>query len=186
MELPIFNLQSTIFNTVTSPSAFVADWVPRLAEHLPAARRALDLAMGHGRHIPILAAAGFQTFGVDVSWDAVRSALAKARDAGTPLHAFCADMTQHPLPRARFHVVLVTRYLDRDRFAAIKDAVVPGGFVVYETFTRRQCEHGRGPTSPDHLLEPGELATRFTDFDALWSEETTAPDALARIVARRR
>lgn len=179
------NLQSSIFNTPTPPSVFVAEWVPRIAELLPASRRAFDLAMGQGRHIQILGAAGFRAFGVDISWNAVQSALATAHDSGTPLRAFCADMTRHPLPRAWFHLVLVTRYLDRHCFAAIKDAVVPGGFVMYETFTRRQLEHGHGPTSPDHLLEPGELSTRFADFDVLWSEETTAPDALARIVARR-
>lgn len=187
LESSILNLhlQSTIFNPFPPPSVFVAEWVPRLAERLPASRRAFDLAMGHGRHIPILAAAGFRTFGVDISWNAVQSAVAMGRDAGMPLRAFCADMTRHPWPRAWFHLVLVTRYLDRDRFAVMKDAIVPGGFVLYETFTRRQLEHGRGPTSPDHLLEPGELPTRFADFDVLWSEETTAPDALARVVARR-
>jgi len=180
-----FNPQSTIFNTTTLPSVFVAEWVPRIAERLPASRRALDLAMGRGRHTSILAAAGFRTFGVDISLNAVQSAAALARGSGTALRAFCADMTTHPLPRRWFHLVIVTRYLDRERFGPLKDAVVPGGFVVCETFTRRQIEHGRGPTSPDHLLEPGELAARFTDFDVLWSEEITAPDALARIVARR-
>lgn len=167
------------------PSPFVAEWVPRIAGLLPGSRRALDLAIGRGRHTTTLAASGFSVFGVDVSWDAVRSAAEEARTVRVALRAFCADMTMHPLPSGWFHLVLVSRYLDRERLEAIKDAVVPGGFVIYETFTRRQLEHGRGPTSPDHLLKPGELASRFADFEALWSEETVAPDALARIVARR-
>lgn len=141
--------------------------------------------MGHGRHVPIVAAAGFRPFGVDMSWHAVQSAAETARNAGVSLRAFCANLTQHPLPEASFHLVLVSRYLDRDRFDAIKGAVAPGGFVVYETFTRRQLEHGRGPRSPDHLLEPGELAARFAEFEVLCSDESVAPEALARIVARR-
>lgn len=167
------------------PSPFVAEWVPRIAGLLPHSRRALDLAMGRGRHTTTLAASDFSVFGVDVSWDAVRSAAEEARAARVLLRAFCADMTMHPLRSGWFHLVLVSRYLDRERFGAIRDAVVPGGFVIYETFTRQQLAHGRGPTSPDHLLKPGELAGRFADFDVLWSEETVAPEALARLVARR-
>jgi len=167
-------------------SPFVAEWAPRLATWLPPERRALDFAMGRGRHVPVLVAAGFHTIGVDISFAAVKSAVDAARQSGAPLHAFCADMTVHPLPRAWFDLVLVARYLDRERLPAIKAAVAPGGFVIYETFTRHQLGLGRGPTSPHHLLEPGELARCFADFDVLFTEESTAPDALARIVARRR
>jgi hypothetical protein len=58
--------------------------------------------------------------------------------------------------------------------------------VLYETFTTRQRELGRPPTSPDHLLEPGELRERFDGFDLLFYEEVAALDAVARIAARAR
>jgi len=45
---------------------------------------------------------------------------------------------------------------------------------------------GTGPTSPDHLLEPGELRRFFDGWDVVFSEEVAAPAALARIVARKR
>jgi len=45
---------------------------------------------------------------------------------------------------------------------------------------------GTGPKSPDHLLEPGELRRRFDGFEVLFYEEVSAPEALARIAARRR
>jgi hypothetical protein len=57
--------------------------------------------------------------------------------------------------------------------------------VLYETFTTAQRALGTGPKSPDHLLEPGELRQRFEGFEELFYEETTAPEAVARIVARR-
>jgi len=58
--------------------------------------------------------------------------------------------------------------------------------VLYETFTTAQRALGSGPTSPDHLLEPGELRRVFEGFDVLFYEEVTAPEAIARIVARSR
>ena len=56
-----------------------------------AARRALDVAMGRGRHALALARAGFRVFGVDARFDAVRDAVAAAR------------------PRRRAHARLVRR-----------------------------------------------------------------------------
>jgi tellurite methyltransferase len=81
--------------------------------------------------------------------------------------------------------VVVTRYLQRDLFPAIRDAAVPGGLVAYETFTIHQRALGTGPKSPDHLLAPGELAAAFSGFEVLFYEEVTGPEALARILARR-
>ena len=61
-----------------SPSPFIVEWVERIArERGPSTRlgagadlRALDVAMGGGRHALMLARAGFRTFGVDLRWDA--------------------------------------------------------------------------------------------------------------------
>lgn len=132
----------------------------------------------------MLVQAGLRTVAVDRSFESLVRAV--SLDACRSVMAFCADMTEYPLPAHRFHLVLVSRYLDRDRWPALKEWVAPGGFVLYETFTRHQRRHGRGPTSPEHLLEPGELAARFADFEIVFSEEATEPEALARLAARRR
>lgn len=147
--------------------------------------RALDLAMGSGRHAAALARAGFRTFGVDIALDAVGDTLRRASAAGLTIRGWCADLTQFPLPRGRFDAIVVARYLQRDLFAAIGAALAPGGVIIYETFTTAQRAHGRGPTSPDHLLEPGELKARFEGLKLLFYEEVFEPDAVARIVARR-
>ena len=171
-----------------APSPFVVEWIARLASSpsgLRARRRALDVAMGRGRHALPLARAGFTTFGVDIKSDALREAAMLASSEGLQVYAWCADLTQHPLPRDRFDLVVVTRYLQRDLFPAIQDAVIPGGIVLYETFTVAQRALGFGPTSPDHLLERGELTRRFDTFEVMFHEEVNAPEAVARIVARR-
>jgi tellurite methyltransferase len=168
-----------------SSSPFIVDWIGRLAREERVTRRALDLAMGRGRYAVDLARAGFRTFGVDVRLEAVRDAAAAAAAVGVRVHGWCADLMQHPLPHAWFDVVLVSRYLQRDLFPALRAAVVPGGAVLYETFTIAQRAHGTGPRSADHLLEPGELRTRFDGWDVLFCEETSEPEALARIAARK-
>src|SRR5262252_2722286 len=141
-----------------SPSPFIVEWVRRCSSELHARRRdaaCLDVAMGRGRHVAAIARAGFRAFGVDINLDAVRAAVAEANAEGCHLLAWCADLTKHPLPAARFDLIIVSRYLQRDLFPDLKAAVVPNGVVLYETFTTAQRALGTGPTSPDHLLEPG-------------------------------
>jgi hypothetical protein len=101
------------------------------------------------------------------------------------VHVWCADLTQHPLPSTRFDLIVVTRYLQRDLFPALRAAVRPGGVVLYETFTTAQRALGWGPASPDHLLESGELLRSFEGFEVLFYEEVSAPEAVARLAARR-
>ena len=170
---------------IMSSSPFIVEWIERLAPGGRLQSRALDVAMGRGRHALVLARSGFRTFGVDIQLDAVRDAVAAAKAAGVAIHAWCADLTRHPLPQARFDVVVVARYLQRDLFPALQAAVVPGGLVLYETFTTAQRALGTGPTSPDHLLAPGELAGHFNAFDVLFYQEVVEPEAVARIAARR-
>ncbi len=55
-----------------------------------------------------------------------------------------------------------------------------------ETFSTGPSALGTGPTSSDHLLEPGELRRAFDGFEVLFYEEVTAPEAVARIAARAR
>jgi SAM-dependent methyltransferase len=166
-------------------SAFVDEWAARLAPRHAEDRCALDVAMGRGRVAVGLARAGFRTFGVDARFDAVRDAKLAAVAAAVQVHAWCADLTQHPLPSARFDLIVVTRYLQRDLFPALRAAVRPGGVVLYETFTTAQLTLGWGPASPNHLLEPGELPRWFEEFEVLFYEEVSAPEAVARLAVRR-
>lgn len=168
-----------------SPSTFVAEWIPKLAARLTPPRRALDLAMGRGRHALLLARHNVQTYGVDLKHDVVRDAVRSAAHDGLLVRGWCADLTISPLPVEAFDLVIVTRYLQRNLFASIQKAVKPGGFVLYETFTVAQRLLGSGPTSADHLLEPGELRDRFSGWNVLFYEEAASPEAVARLAAQR-
>lgn len=170
-------------------SAFIERWVGVAAGALGLPGRpcrALDLAMGEGRHALLLAEAGFTTFGVDVSPDRVRTACERSRLAGLSLHAWVADLDTWPLPPERFDLLVVSRFLVRARWEDLRNLVRPGGFVVYETFTTGQLARGIGPSSPDHLLNPGELGQAFDGWEILSVEEVSEPAAIARLAARKR
>lgn len=162
------------------PSPFIERWIGALAPRgLP--QRALDVAMGRGRHARLLAQRGFVTFGVDVNVDA----LIAARAAEARLHVWCADLTTMSLPVSRFDVIVVCRYLQRDLFQSLADALAPGGVLLYETFTQAQRQHHWGPKSDDHLLQRGELRRRTAMLETLAYEEVDAPEAVARLAARK-
>ena len=145
------------------------DWIARVAGAQPAPRRALDLAMGRGRHTLPLA----------------RAAFVSAAAEGFVVRGWCADLTRHPLPPGRFDLIVVSRYLQRDLFRSIADTLKTGGVLLYETFTTAQLAHGVGPRSPDHLLLPGELRGAFADLEILFYEEVISPEAVARLAAKK-
>ena len=172
------------------PSAFAAEWISTLAVPAPKQQKALDVAMGRGRHALLLARHGFEAFGVDLKFEAVKEALQIAAREGLRIRGWCADLTACALPSGAFDVVIVTRYLQRDLLPSIRTSVRAGGCVIYETFTVAQRELGIGPTSPAHLLRPGELRSAFDGWDVMFYEEVTGveggrPEAVARLVAQR-
>ena len=169
-------------------SPFVEEWLPRVAARLnghAGPRRALDLAMGKGRHAVPLAEAGFITYGVDRAFDRLLAARRSLNDRQLSALQWAADLDTYPLPPERFDLLFCTRFLVRARWDDLKRAVRPGGFVLYETFTVGQIARGFGPASPDHLLQPGELAAAFSDWTILHAEEVNEPTAMARLVARK-
>ncbi|MFN7983626.1 MAG: class I SAM-dependent methyltransferase [Vicinamibacterales bacterium] len=168
------------------PSPFIAGWVRRVAGECAPGSLALDFAMGRGRHALVLAEHGFRVVGIDIQFDAVSRAMRTAQAHGLRIAGVCADLTTLPLPAECFETIVVTRYLDRTMFPSFQRALVPGGVLLYETFTERQRELGRGPTSRAHLLRPGELRTLVRGMDVLFDEECATPDAVARIAARKR
>ncbi|MDA1094288.1 MAG: hypothetical protein O3A25_13610 [Acidobacteria bacterium] len=96
-----------------------------------------------------------------------------------------ADLETTRLPRERFSLVICTNYLQRTIWNGLRDAIRPGGVLIYETFTVAQRSLGTGPRSPDFLLRPGELRAAFDDWDLWHDEEVTAPAAVARVVAQK-
>lgn len=138
-----------------SPSRWIMDTVAGLPNDLPVA----DIAGGTGRHAIPIARAGRQVVLIDF---ASRAATA-AREAEPGLAVVVANTSALPFLPRQFGVVVVANFLDRAIFSDLISLLVPGGYLVYETYIVSHLElvhsgMARGPSSTQFLLEPGELS----------------------------
>ena len=168
--------------TADAPSA----WVVRWAAHLGAGSSVLDVACGSGRHARLLAQRGCRVTAVDRD-----PALAQALAIEPNVEFVQADLEadEWPLGNKTFDAIVVTNYLHRPLFPALKRALAPGSLLVYETFAAGNAEFGR-PSNPDYLLRPRELLVAFgTDMRVLAFEDgfTVQPKRamVQRIAARK-
>ena len=147
-------------------------WLLACADLLPAGGRALDVASGRGRHALLLAAAGFEVTAMDREREALDALESQARTNEVSVRTMVADLEAAPpdLGEASFDLIVVFRYLHRPLVPALTRALAPGGFVVYETFTRAQATRGH-PKNPDFLLEAGELPRLLVPLETLRAYE---------------
>jgi len=139
-------------------SSSPAAWLVAHRALLPPSGRALDVASGRGRNAVWLARQGLETTAIDRDADTTAALAARARREGLPLVALAVDLETGvaSLGDEVYDVIVVVHYLHRPLFPALLAALLPGGVLVYETFTVAQAARGR-PTNPAFLLEPGEL-----------------------------
>lgn len=153
----------------------------------------LDLACGSGRNGIYLVRQGLPVVFADRRQDQLDDIAHELQ--GNELAAYWAvdleEPGRNPLTGRAFAAIAVFRYLHRPLLPAIRGAVLPGGLVIYETFTVDQPRFGR-PTNPDFLLRHGELENTFDDWDILHSYEGVhtsetggREQAIAQLVARK-
>lgn len=141
----------------------------------------LDLACGSGRHVRLLAAAGFKVTALDHDAAAVAPLASIAEVVVADIEAGA-----WPLAGRRFDAVVVTHYLWRPLLPMIADTLADDGVLIYETFAQGQQTIGR-PSNPQFLLAPGELlkafsALRVVAFEDGFEQPPAAP--AARFVQR--
>jgi SAM-dependent methyltransferase len=149
----------------------------------------LDLACGNGRNAVFMALQGRDVVACDLLGTALARTRALARSSGVRVGTWQVDLerTRAPLPKAAYAAILVFNYLHRPLLPAIREAVVPGGLVLYETFTVDQKRLFGKPRRQRFLLEKGELERLFEGFEIVSSREGIEEPgrAVASIVARR-
>jgi SAM-dependent methyltransferase len=143
------------------------------------------VACGVGHNALHLARCGFEVVAVDGSLAGLRHCRAQLRATPLPVHLVAADLDRFVPPPERFALVLVVRFLSRPLVPLLKRALVPGGLLIYQTFNRHRLLMNPG-FNPDYLLEPGELATLFADFESIASNDTpTMRDPISFWIGRR-
>ncbi len=175
------------------------DWVDearpaRLVEEvlplLPREGRALDLACGAGRNALALAERGLRVLAVDLSWEGLLLTRQRGWERSLPIQPVLADLERFAVRPGRFDVVVNTHFLLRETFSLIRDALAPGGLVVFETYHVDEIDVVGGDIRRAYALEPGELRRAFDGFEVLRHEEGVferegGQRGLARLVARK-
>ncbi len=140
------------------PTSFLVSSIP----HLPPGR-CLDLATGRGGNALFMAAQGYRVDAVDWSVAGLNHAQEGAVRRNLPVNLLLADLTKFPIPERRYDVVLCFRYLDRNLWGDIVQALRPGGALLIETFTEEHLQtHPEFPR--EFCLAPGELLTAFPEL----------------------
>ena len=130
-------------------------WVRRFAPLVTPGGAVLDIACGGGRHLRLFAEARHPVTGIDRDLGGVADLI--GRPGIDLVQADLEDGSPWPLPPGRrFTAVIVTNYLHRPLLPTLADLLNPGGVLIYETFARGNERFGR-PSSPEFLLDPGEL-----------------------------
>ena len=152
-----------------APSAFLEEILSGRSWAVPPGR-ALDVATGKGRNAIFLAAKGFRVDAVDISAAALQDARKAARAKGQAVHFIEADFDHADLPAAAYDLVVNFNFLDRALVPRIKNALKPGGHIIFETFLIDQKDIGH-PKNPAYLLGHNELLDLFRDFRVLYYRE---------------
>lgn len=147
--------------------------------------RALVLACGAGRNALRLAEAGFEVSAVDVSSVAIDMARAEASTRGLEVDWRVSDVGEFDLPAATYDLITMIRFVDRDIWPDLPEALTPNGWLLMEQHLRTYRDV-IGP-SGDYRLQPGELLRAFADLRIVHYTEAYEPsDKANRMTATAR
>jgi SAM-dependent methyltransferase len=149
--------------------------------------KALDIAAGAGRNTHYLAEKGFVVDAVDYS----DVALSKIKELAT-INKIEADLDTYLFEVNSYDLIVNCNYLDRRHFPLIKEALLEGGILIFETFIRAEGEGYHQPSNLDFVLRTNELLHAFMGLDIVYYEERDDANSLgekvriASMVARKK
>lgn len=140
----------------------------------------LDLAGGAGHHAVWLAQQGWRMTLADWSEPALEIAKEKAAANSLTLQIVQGTaldvVSQFARQEHRFGFLLVSFFLDRAVLPWLPKILLPGGLLLYRTYTEDNERLGnpRGPRDPQHLLRSQELLEIYRGMRILHYNETVA------------
>ena len=114
-----------------------------------------------------LAQKGFSVEALDVS----DVALEKISGRHPKVYPVCIDIDTFDIPGERYSLIVNIRFLNRRLFPYIREGLVPGGILLFETYLDGPAEKPDGPTCRDYLLRENELLHAFLSLQVIFYEE---------------
>lgn len=147
----------------------------RRVETLPDGR-ALDVATGTGRNAVFLAAHGYDVDAVDVSDAALARARRRADDRGVDgVDWIRADLAEFDLEPGAYDVIAISFFAALEHLPDVKEALAPGGVLVYEHHLRSSEPVDVGPSSDHYRYRSNDLLRACLDLTVLHYEERRRP-----------
>ena len=145
---------------------------------------ALAIAAGNGRNAMLLARSGFKVEALGISDIGLRNIAGRH-----PLvQSVCVDLDRYDLACHRYSLILNIRYLNHHIFSLISQALIPGGFLICETYVNRPEFFPERHYNREHLLNVNELLPKCIGLEVAYHNETfnaqkNEPYPLASLVA---
>ena len=150
----------------------------------------LDLAGGAGHHTVWLAQQGWHMTLADWSEPALEIGREKAAANRLRLDiqqgSALDSVSNYATNGHHFGFVLVSFFLDREVLPWLPKILIPGGLLLYRTYTEDNERLGnpRGPRDPQHLLRSQELLDIYRGMKILHYNETVAQKGVAELIAQ--
>ena len=141
--------------------------------------RVLDIGCGSGRDLVYMANHGWETCGIDYIPAALNKYKQLSSRNGVPARALEMDLEKDPQSfvelNEQFELIQVFRYLHRPLLGLLEPKILPGGYLIYQTFVEG-CEVFGKPKRPRFILKYGELASHFSSFEILVDKKVILDD----------
>jgi len=128
---------------------------------------ALDVAAGNGRNSSFLAAKGFEVDAIDIS----DVALSLAKEKNEKIHLFNEDLDFFRLEKNSYDLIVNINFLQRRLFPQYKNALKPGGVLIFETFLEDKSRIEDDAIVKDHYLQINELLHAFISLQIIFYQE---------------
>jgi len=99
------------------------------------------------------------------------STIKKLAERHSNLHPICADLDGFDIPENRYSLILNIRFLNRRLFPYIRDGLVAGGVLIFETYLYSPAAEETDPMCRDYLLRSNELLHAFLPLKILYYRE---------------
>ncbi len=163
------------------PDALLVAYAPR-PESVAPRRVALDIAAGLCQNAIWLAEQGYLVNALDISHVALERGRAEMamRNLRT-INFLHADLDNAQIMAGAYDLICCFRFLARHLFPDLRDALLPGGMLIYQAWNVRRLKK-HPDTTRAFLLELRELPSFFPGWEVLHDDEV---GDISRFVARK-